>query len=67
MYLNNTRRIINTNTYKTKSKNYNEVQYIFIWMWVGQVQFIVIHLVHKQCGCNYDTNAIRIGLRITLI
>jgi len=28
---------------------------------VGQVQFIAIHLVYKQCGCNYHTDAIRIG------
>jgi hypothetical protein len=33
---------------------------------VGQLQFIVIHLVHKQCGCNYHTNAIRTGHCITL-
>jgi len=32
---------------------------------VGQLQFIVFHLVHKQCGCNYHTNAIRTGLHIT--
>ncbi len=30
MYLNSTRRIINTYTHKTKSTNYNKVQYIII-------------------------------------
>jgi len=54
---------IDTNTHKTKSTNYNKVQVT----WVGQLQFIVIHLVHKQCGCNYHTNAIRTGCRIALI
>jgi len=34
---------------------------------VGQLQFIVIHLLHKQCGCNYHTNAIRTGLHNTMI
>ena len=48
---------IDTNTHKTKSTNYNKVQVT----WVGQLQFIVIHLVH------YHTNAIRTGLRISLI
>ena len=37
-----------------------------IWNWVGQLQFIVIHLVHKQCGCYYHTNAIRTGLRVPI-
>ena len=32
---------------------------------MGQLQFIVIHSVHKQRGCNYHTNAIRTVLRIT--
>ena len=62
MYLNNIRRIINTNTHKTKSTNYNKAQ-VIIWTCVGQLQFIVFHLV--QCGCNYHTNAIRTGLYIT--
>ena len=35
---------IDTNTHKTKSTNYNKVQAT----WVGQLQFIVIHSVHKQ-------------------
>jgi len=53
---------------KTKSTNYNKVQVIYYHLgWVGQLQFIVIHLVHKQCGCNNHTNAIRTGLHITLI
>jgi len=54
---------IDTNTHKTKSTNYNKVQAT----WVGQLQFIVIHSVHKQCGCSYHTNAIRTGCHITLI
>jgi len=62
------RRIINTNTHKTKFTNYNKVYVIFIiWTCTGQLQFIAIQSVHKQCGCNYHTNAIRTGLRITLI
>jgi hypothetical protein len=31
MYLNSMSRIINTNTYKTKSTSYNKIQYITIW------------------------------------
>ena len=65
IYLNCMRRIINTNTHKTKSTNYNKVQ--VIQTWVGQLHFIVIHVVHKQCGCNYHTNAIRTELHITFI
>jgi len=62
MYLNNIRRIINTNTHKIKSTNYNTVQvYIIIWTWVGQLQLIVLHLLYKQCGCNHQTNAIKTG------
>ena len=65
MYLNSMRRI-NTNT--TKPTNYNKLQVIYYHLgWVGKLQFIVIHLAHKQCGCNYHTNAIRTGHCITLI
>ena len=54
--------------HKIQSTNYNKVQVIYYHLgWVGQLQFIVIHLVHKQCGCNYHTNAIRTWLHITLI
>jgi len=67
-YLNNMMIIINTTTHKTKSTNYNKVQVRYYHLdWVGQLQFIVIHLVYKLCGCNSHTNAIRTGLHITLI
>jgi len=68
MYLNSTRRIINTNANKTKSTNSNKIQVIYYHLDSGgTITVIVIHLVHKQCGCNYLTNAIRTGLGITLI
>jgi len=35
MYLNNIRRIINTNTHKIKSTNYNTVQVIYYHMDLG--------------------------------
>ena len=66
-YLNSMRRIINTDTHKTKSTNYRYNKVQVIWTWVGQLHFIVIHLVHKQCGCNYHTNAIRTELHLTFI
>jgi len=66
MYLNSTRRIINTNTNKTKSTNYNKIQVIYYHLDLGgTITVIVIQLVYKQCGCNYHTNAIRTGRRIT--
>ena len=34
---------------------------------MGQLQFIVIQFVHKQCGCYYHTNAIRTGLHIYML
>ena len=35
IYLNNMRRIINTNTHKTKSTNYNKVQVIYYCLDLG--------------------------------
>ena len=35
MYLNSMRRIINTNTYKTKSTNYNKIQVIYYHLDLG--------------------------------
>jgi len=36
MYRNGTRRIINTNTHKTKSTNYNKVQVIYYHLNLGE-------------------------------
>jgi len=63
VYLNNMTIIINTNTHKTQSTNYNKVQVRYYHLnWVGQLRF-----AYKQCCCICHTNAIRTGLRITLI
>ena len=68
MYLNSVRISIHTHTHIKPSPQIitKFMQYI-IWTWVRQLQFTVIHLVHKQHGCIYHTNAIRTGLRITMV
>ena len=54
-------RIINTNTHTSPQIITKFTYHIIIGTWVGQLQCIAIHLVQ------YHTNAIRTGLRITLI
>ena len=56
--LNSMRSIINTHIKPSLQIITKFKYYIIIWTWVGQFQFIAVHLVHKQCGCNYHTNAI---------
>ena len=62
------RRVINTNTHKTKPINYNKLKVINYHLELGETIVVYCNqLVHKQCGCIYHTNAIRTELHMTLI
>jgi hypothetical protein len=61
IYLNSMRSVIITNIQSSPHIITKFKQYIITRTWVGQLQFIVIHLVH------YHTIAITTGLHITLI